>query len=147
MLPIKHIAVSAPLAVTLGWLTESLWAGMLCFFSGFLVDLDHMLEYLLYYGLKDVRPKKVYHACANMANWEEEGKVNRIFLVLHAAEIAIALWVGYAFTQNIYLLAAALGYSAHLIMDASANAIKPSAYFLTTRIKNGFRMVKLVRSH
>ncbi|MBN3037984.1 MAG: hypothetical protein JW869_01045 [Candidatus Omnitrophica bacterium] len=146
MSPIKHIAVSAPLGIAVAVVTQSTLAGMLCFFSGFLIDIDHLVEYTMYYGFGDFRFKSIYAACAKMANREEEGGVKRIFFFLHTAEIAILLWVGYFFSKNIYFLAIALGYSGHLIMDGTANAISPWAYFITSRIKNGFRTASFVRT-
>lgn len=144
MAPINHILFSAPLGLLVGALTQNIFAGLLCFFSGFLIDGDHLFEYILYNGIKDLRPKKVYRTCAKMANKEEEGGVKRIFLLLHTVELAILLWISLLFTPNIYILAAALGYSGHLALDAHANTIKPTAYFISTRIKNGFLTSKLI---
>ena len=147
MAPIHHILFSAPLGLLIGALTQNVLAGILCFFSGFLIDGDHLFEYILYNGIKDLRPKKIYQACATMTAKEGEGGVRRIFLFLHTAEFAILLWISLLFIPNIYIFAAALGYSGHLILDAHANTIKPTAYFISARIKNSFLTEKLVRKY
>ena len=146
MAPIKHIIVSVPLAVAAGMITQSFLAGIMCFFSGFIIDIDHLIEYILYYGLRNLHPQKVYQACAKMAKKEVEGGVKRIFLILHTGEIAILLWISFAFTANIYLFAIALGYTGHLILDALGSKIKSSAYLMGLRIKNNFATVQLVRA-
>ena len=145
MLPSRHIIISLPLGATVGLFTQSAPAGLLCFFSGILIDLDHIIDYVIHYGLKKVELKEIYQACRKLANRKEEGGVKKLYLFLHAGEIAILLWVGFVFFRNIYVLSIALGYTGHLILDAANNALKPWAYFLTLRIKNGFNTTKLAR--
>ena len=41
MLPSKHIMVSVPLGIAVGFFTQSVFAGLSCFLSGVLVDVDH----------------------------------------------------------------------------------------------------------
>ncbi|MFH1045505.1 MAG: hypothetical protein V1727_00890 [Candidatus Omnitrophota bacterium] len=146
MYPLQHIIISAPLATAVGLFTRSLPAGLLCFFSGFLIDVDHFLEYTKYYGLNHPRPSKIFQACAKMASTEERGRIKCLFLIFHGVEFALLFWIAYALSANIYLLAIACGYSAHLIADASYNSIKPQAYFITIRIKHKFETAKLIRA-
>ncbi len=145
MSPAKHIIVSLPLGAAVGFFTESFLAGLLCFLSGVFIDLDHLIEYTIHYGWRIRNFKEVYLTCGKMANREEEGGVKKLYLILHAGEIAILLWIGFLFSRNIYLLSIALGYSTHITMDAMANVVKPWAYFLTWRMKNGFNTIKLSR--
>lgn len=144
MLPSRHIIASLPLGIAVGYFTQSLFAGILCFLSGTLIDIDHLIEYMIHFGSKNLRPKAVYWTCIKMASLEE-GRVERIYLFLHAGEIAIFLWIGFAFTRNILLLSIALGYTMHLILDSTANIVKPSGYFMISRIMNNFRKTKFIR--
>lgn len=147
MLPSRHIIASVPLGLTVGLLTESLIAGLLCFFSGVLIDIDHIIDYIIHYGLKGFSFKQTYRACKKFAEREEEGGLKKIYLILHVWEMAILFWVSFLFTKNICLLAIALGYSGHLILDASNNIMKPSSYFIILRIKHDFRTIKLLNPH
>ncbi len=145
MLPSRHIIASLPLGAAVGFFTESLFAGLLCFLTGIFVDIDHIIDYIIHYGLKAFNFKEAYRCCRNMANPEEEGGIRKLYLFFHAAEFAILLWVGFTFFRNIYLLSIALGYTGHIILDVAANRIKPSAYFITLRIKNKFSTIKFMR--
>ena len=119
---------------------------VIVFFSGVLIDADHLVEYIKHYGLKTLNFKAIYRTCKNMPNQIKTGGVKKLYLFLHAAELAILLWISFAFTANLYLLSIALGYTVHLIMDASANTLRPSAYFIASRIKNNFSAIKLMRN-
>lgn len=147
MLPSRHVIVSVPLGIAVGLFTESLFAGILCFLSGLLVDLDHIIEYIIHFGLKPLSYKEFRLVCSKMPNQNEEGGVKKLYLLFHAAEIAILLWVGFMFSKNIYLLSMALGYTSHLVMDASVKVLKPGAFFISVRCKNDFDTTKLARYH
>lgn len=147
MLPSRHIMISLPLAIAVGSFTQSVLAGLLCLFSGVLVDADHLIEYIIHYGCKSLNFKEIYRACTEMTKPEEEGGVKKLHLFFHSLEICILLWIGYALSKNFYLLSIALGYTGHLIMDIIGNSkiIKPLSYFTTLRAINGFNTSKIVR--
>lgn len=148
MLPSRHIVASLPLAAGVGLLTESLLAGLLCFASGVLIDIDHFVEYAIHYwGLPgfSLKLKTVYPACKKWSNAEGLKEIKRLYLVFHIGEITILLWIFFVFSANIYLLGLALGYTGHLIMDAGTNVLKPSAYFMLSRIRNSFSTIKLLK--
>lgn len=145
MLPSRHIIVSLPLGVTVGFFTQSILAGILCFLTGVLIDVDHFIEYAIHYGLKNFNFKEFYQTCRKMARRIEEGGVEKLYLVFHAIEIAILLWLSFIFTKNIYLLAIALGYTGHIILDVAANEAKPHAYLISWRMKNGFRTAGFIK--
>lgn len=145
MLPSRHIIASLSLGAIVASFSGSLFTGLICFGSGVLLDIDHLLEYLIHFGLKTFNLKEIYRVCANFGK-SEEGAIKKIYLVFHIGELAILLWVLFVVTKNTYLLAAALGYTAHLIMDTRGNVLKPQAYFISTRIKNHFYTARLVKS-
>lgn len=145
MKPPKHVIASLSLGAIVWSFTQSQVAGLLCFLSGVLIDVDHLIDYTIHYGLKTFNFREIYQACERLARRKEEGGVKNIYLIFHAAEIAILLWLGFVFTHNIYLLSIALGYTGHLIMDTPNSEIKPSAYFLSLRMKKGFRTKELAR--
>ncbi len=147
MSPSRHIIVSLPLAIAVGSFTQSALAGLLCLFSGVLVDADHLIEYIIHYGLRRLNFKAVYQTCEGMIKPEEEGGVKKLYLFFHTLEICILLWIGYALSKNLYLLSIALGYTGHLIMDIIGNSkiMKPLSYFITLRAINGFNTDRIAR--
>jgi len=147
MLPSRHIIASFPLGIATGYFTNSQLAGLVCFLSGVLVDIDHIIEYIIHFGFRNFKPKEVYRTCGKMTNPRQEGGVERVYLIFHAGEIAVLLWAGFAFTKNIFLLAIALGYTVHLILDGTTNVMKPSGYFISLRIKNRFKKEKFIKQH
>jgi hypothetical protein len=138
MKPIVHIATSFSLSVGLWFFTKSAYAALLCFVSGFLIDFDHAVEYFLHYGFKDFSFKRIYQVSSDML-------FEKLHLFLHAGEIVILLWVAYLFTDNIYLLGIAVGYSSHLILDFAGNPLHVFSYFLIRRFMKGFETELLVR--
>lgn len=145
MLPSRHIVVSLSLGAVVWAFTESLLAGVLCFLSGVLVDVDHLIEYVFHCGWKGFNLKEIYRTCKGMAEREGKGGFEKIYLLFHAVEIAVLLWIAFAFIKNIYLFSFALGYTVHLSMDAAVNTLKPRAYFVSFRIKNGFKITRFIR--
>ena len=146
MLPSRHIALSLPLGVSVGLFTQSTLAGILCFLTGVFIDIDHFIEYVIRNNLKNFNFKECYRSHTKWAKREEEIRVERIYLVFHAVEIAFLLWVSFIFTKYVYILSIALGYTGHLVLDMTGNIVRPSAYFVTTRIKNNFKTIKLLRN-
>jgi hypothetical protein len=133
-----HVAVSAGLSVGLQGLTHSWPASLGCFFSGFLIDLDHYLEYFLIKRKFPFQYKELKDFCMY-------DRTNKLYLVFHGYEYLIILWLClYAFSLNIVWLGVALGLTVHLILDQLTNPIKPLCYFLTFRIKNQFDKSKLL---
>lgn len=133
MKPPAHAIASFSAALILWFFTKSIYAAALCFFSGFLVDLDHFLEFFIHFGAKGLSFRKVYKACENMV-------FKKLYLFFHVAEFAIILWVFYYFTKNIYVLAAAIGLTLHLILDFTGNPLHFKSYFFTRRFMRGFEI-------
>ncbi len=139
------------------WLfTKSLYAGILCFISGFFIDIDHIIEYVIQYGWKDFSFKRFFQVCEQTCNpphqnlWcegKQEGKdrFRKMHLVFHIGELAILLWIVSIYTKNIYLFAIAIGYSIHLIMDCIGNSAHPYYIFVTFRAIKDFDTEKLIR--
>ena len=143
MLPSRHIIVSLSLGGGVAVFTQSLFAGLLCLFSGVLIDADHIVDYLINWGLKDFNFRNIYRTFIEIFNQGEKGRIKKVYLIFHMAEIAILLWISVMFTKNIYLLSIALGYTVHLVMDSMTRWLRPQAYFISFRMKNGFESDRL----
>ncbi|MFH0869776.1 MAG: hypothetical protein V1866_01840, partial [archaeon] len=84
MEPEIHLFVSAVLAAVVYLFTASIPAAVACFVGGFLIDLDHILEYWLYRRrisftgeFFSLYPKKAGH----------------LYLFLHSYELLLAVFI------------------------------------------------------
>jgi hypothetical protein len=151
MTPSKHIIMSIPLGTTIAWLTHSISAGLLCFLSGVLVDVDHIFDYIINFKLKSFNIfnifniKQIYHTYIHLESTAKEGKIKKLYLMFHSIEFVLLLYASFLFTKNKYLLAIALGLAGHLAMDIMTNRLKPHAYFLSSRMAERFNAPKLIK--
>lgn len=132
MSPAKHAAVSAVTGLTFFYLTKSAPGALVCFLSGVLIDLDHLLDF--YLGRKKICRKfsEMEDFCLN----EEGGK---LYLILHSYELMIALWLmGIVFYLPLVWFGLAVGMSVHLLFDQFTNPTYPFAYFWFVRCRFGF---------
>ena len=116
MLPSRHIIASLSLGAVVGSLTDSFLAGVLCFLAGVLIDIDHLFEYVIHFGLRGFNIREFYWTCRRLARPKQDGGVKKMYLIFHAGEIAILLWLAALVSKNIYILSIALGYTLHLIL-------------------------------
>lgn len=143
MLPSRHIIVSLSLGAIISVFTKSTVAGLLCFFSGFLVDVDHVLDYVVNEGPKNFSLKNIYRTCRKLPFQKEKSRLKKVYLVFHSWEAVIIIFIGYLLFKNKYILAIAVGYTSHLFLDVWTRAFHPMAYFISYRYRKGFSPVKL----
>lgn len=143
--PISHIAVSFSMGAVVWFFAKSLYAGLACFISGILSDLDHIIEYIIHRGWKNITPRKVYQACEQTTRQEGNDRFPKLYLIFHINEVAILLWIVSLYTKNLYLIAIAFGYSIHMVMDCIGNPTYLYAYFMTWRIINNFNPNRFFR--
>lgn len=146
MLPSRHVIASFSIGAVFYFFSRSIAASLFCIFSGVLVDLDHFLDYAINSGMKRFTFKEMYWACLNLPHLKEESEIKKVYLLLHAWEIVVILWIVYILTRNIYSLALAIGYTEHLILDTVARAFHPLAYSLIYRFRRGFKPIKFFHS-
>jgi hypothetical protein len=146
MLPSRHLIASLSLGALLWVFTHSILAGFLCLVSGVLVDVDHLIDYLINVGLRRFSLKDFYWTCVKLKHERQESRIQKTYLIFHSWELVILFGVGYLLFRNIYLLAIALGYTGHLILDATARALHPLSYFISYRLKKGFKAIDLFHS-
>lgn len=110
---------------------NSFFCALICFLAGILVDLDHFFDYVKYTGW-NTNLKQFFH-------YSYGAKFKQFYLLFHSYEylplIAIIIIIS---DYNLLLIAAAIGFTQHLIFDQFTNPVKPLAYFLTYRSKNKF---------
>ena len=118
MKPVGHSIVSAGLGVCLWAFTNSIWAAVITFLSGILIDADHLLDLIL-----------VIRA----------SRRTRVIIFLHAWEWALALLLAASLLSwNPIVTALAIGVSGHLLTDQIANGLPPLTYFIIYRARKRF---------
>ena len=143
MKPLNHVIASAFAGAALLFFTKSVYAGLLCFVSGVVVDIDHAIEYVIHYGWKTLTLRNVYRASESTCKRDNETAFKKLHLVFHAYEIAVLFWIAVICTRNIYLTAIALGYSLHLLLDCVGNPTYLSTYSIFWRAAKKFDSEKL----
>ena len=144
MTPDKHIVISISLG-TIFWITtRSFVAGAICAFGGFIIDIDHAIEYVFHFGIKRVAAKRILAACRQTYEGKKSFPFHKLHLFLHSFELAIICAVISTITMNIYLIAFSVGFLSHLIIDALSNHRPPLFYSFLWRAKKGFVTQRLL---
>lgn len=138
MRPSRHAISSLVISAVFWFFTRSVAAAGLCLVSGILVDFDHVIEYVIHYGFRDMTYGNMAKTSEDTCKLDESRGFPRVYLFFHIAEIAICIWIAWLVTKNIYILSIAIGYTSHLVLDYAANPPKMSFYFFTWRFIHKF---------
>jgi len=138
---IKHHALASTIISGVLYSIFRSWGlAVASFVSGILVDLDHIADYWIEYGLRfDLKQFFNYFDEKNFGNRK------RLFFIFHSWEwliiIAAAAWLT---DWDLWITGLLIGYGQHIILDEIYNSskyrIRPFiwGYFLLWRWKNGF---------
>src|SRR6266446_7424416 len=142
MSPGGHLVTTAAAcaAVYAGTGSVELVAGLAA--GGFLIDVDHVVDYVLFERQRDLRP-------ASFLRYYLSGRVQRVVLVLHSYELLVLLaalaWV----TRVDWLWGWVFGMLLHLPLDIIFNGKFASGglvpfYSFIVRARAGFRADRFV---
>lgn len=137
MRPLAHITASMVIATVLVCVTKSAAVAGAAFLSGFLIDCDHLLEYLREYGVRGNAQEffRVFH----------ETRFKKLILVFHAWELVVVLLLIAAGTSwNRVVLGVAIGVFHHLVLDQLYNGFTPGGYFFVYRVVKKFSMREIL---
>jgi hypothetical protein len=131
--PLGHALVSAPLAGAVWSVTGSADAAAATFLSGTLIDVDHLVDYVLAHGWK------VDLASVKSGSYFRDA--GRAFVLLHSYELVLgmAAVAGARFGWPIGF-GIGLGALAHLIIDVVFYRFTPLCYSLIYRLGTGFEL-------
>jgi hypothetical protein len=130
-----HAMIAVPTSISIWVLTNSVWYFLMSFFLGFLIDVDHVFDYI-----REERKFDFKH----MFIKSYEGNFKKIYLVFHCLEYIPLAWIICAFTGNFTFAAVfTLAYLSHMIPDMLANNAHPYGYFLFYRFSVGFDMHRI----
>ena len=136
MSPGGHAATTVVASAATVYLSGSLWLASAVALGGFVIDVDHAVDYVLFNRQRDLRP-------AAFLRYYLEARPARLVLVLHSWEVfallaALAWWAGWPLLWG-YLGGAAM----HLLLDIVFNgALLPTNivafYSFAYRAAHGF---------
>ena len=136
MKPGYHLIGTLAASSVIYFVFRSLPCLIISFISGFLIDLDHLLDYYSQEGL-GLNFRRFYQ-------WCNEHKLKFTILIFHSLELLFLLWWAiYFFKLGQFWISLAIGFSQHMLFDVvfNRNDIKtPYFYFITARALKGFRL-------
>jgi hypothetical protein len=125
------MAVSAAVSAGIYALSRSPVAAATSFAAGFLIDLDHVIDYWRAYPWR-LSPRHFFVTC-------EEYRLKSLFLFLHSWELLFLLCLAAYFSRGAAAMGLMLGAAQHLILDQLCNHAFPGTYFFVYRWRAGFR--------
>ena len=133
----EHLPAALTIAVTGYLLTDDTRHILVALFFGWLIDIDHIFDYLLF--AKRTSTPLSFGNFMSGAYFKDGGKV---ILPLHSFEICGAmalLTVMVDFPNHQWLITGTLAMGTHLIQDQFSHKPTRLGYFLLARFFNGFR--------
>jgi hypothetical protein len=114
MSPGGHLVTTAAASAAVGYATGSLALAAAIAAGGFLIDLDHVFDYVVFDGQRDLRP-------GAFLRYYVEGHVRRTVLLLHSYELFAVLALIAGWTQATLLSGYLIGALMHLALDIVFN--------------------------
>lgn len=139
MRTVGHIITSAGVGMLSYWRYRSGPAAWASFFAGWLIDIDHVFDYVRAHGWKPnwARVNEAAH----------EHYSGKLYLLLHSYELlALFFFFFKGPKRQPYRVGVTVSILTHLLLDQKCNpGRKASTYFLTQRIRNRFDAGKLLK--
>ncbi|MBN1676126.1 MAG: hypothetical protein JXR37_34090 [Kiritimatiellae bacterium] len=127
----EHIGVSAVVSTGFYFATRSPGGAAACFLWGVLIDLDHVPDFFVNYGVR-MPLKYFFRVFHQKLLWE-------VYVLLHAWEwtfaFAAAIWLS---DWHPVAVGSFVGWLLHLMLDQMVNAQQRGTYFLIYRLVHGF---------
>src|SRR5260221_2802649 len=138
MRTLGHIIASAGIGVASYARYRSRPAALAGFLAGWLIDIDHIVDYIGAHGWK--------------LNWtkfreaEHEHYSGKLYLPIHSYELLVLFFMLFRGpSRQPYRVSITLSVLAHLLLDQKCNpARKPLTYFLADRVRKRFNANKIL---
>jgi hypothetical protein len=133
-----HIVTSAGIGLASYYRYRSRPAAIASFLAGWLIDLDHIFDYIRAHGLK-LNWTRFNEAC-------HEKYSGKLYLPLHSYELLALFFLLFRGpTRQPYRVGITVSILAHLLLDQKCNpSRKPLTYFLAHRIRKRFDAEKIL---
>ena len=104
-----------------------------CLFFGWIIDIDHMFDYLLFkksikFNLKEFISGRYFNIS------------RKIYIPLHSYELSIILFFVFIFFDETGFIFVFFAHLFHLLQDQITNKVKLFSYFFTYRAFNSFNI-------
>ena len=127
MYPKHHFIISLIISLLFLVTTGSVLGASLCFIFGFLIDGDHLIDYLI--------NEKKFPKVSDFFEYFYDRKYTKIRVFLHSIElIPVYFFVGKFLFGLLPAYGILIGAVSHLTCDYIYNNVRPLTYFLTYRI-------------
>ena len=133
-----HIVTSAGVGIASYMRYRSRPAAIASFLAGWLIDLDHIVDYVRAHGWK-LNWSRVNEA-------EHEKYSGKLYLLLHSYELLALFFLLFRGpAKQPYRVSITLAVLTHLLLDQRCNpSRKPLTYFLADRIRKRFDAAKIL---
>lgn len=127
-----HAIITVPVAASTYYFTNSLFYTLLSIFLGFLVDFDHVFDY--------IREEKRFNF-RDMLIKSYLGDFKKLYVIFHAFEYIPVAWaISFIIKDYIFAVVFTVAYLSHMIPDQLSNNVKPFGYFFIYRLIKNFSM-------
>jgi hypothetical protein len=138
MRTLGHIITSGAVAAATYHRYKNPGAAIASFLAGWLIDVDHIVDYVKAHGWK-VNWEKVNEA-------KHEHYSGKLYLLLHSYELVALFFLLFRHPEkHPYRVGITLSVLTHLLLDQKCNPCrKPGTYFLCNRIRKRFQVEHLL---
>ena len=133
-----HFIITCFLTALVYISTRSISYAAAVILGGIFIDLDHLIDYFLYFG-SIFKLEKFVDGDALASG--------HVYLFLHSWELAFIILLAGLIIPSGILLALFLGMSAHLTVDSIQRENPYTTYFLIYRISKGFKVDAIMPQH
>lgn len=133
----RHMAVSAAVSGGAYALSGSVPLAVSSFFTGFLIDLDHIFDYWFQHPFS-TDLWHFFEIC-------EEYRLKKVFLLAHSLEFFPLLALFSYYTRDPWVVGFSVGWAQHMAFDVAFNRSFWFSYFLTARAAKGFECGRIFR--
>ena len=134
----QHITISLFFSAFLYTISNSWIIFSSSLISGVLIDIDHILDYFMAYGI-NIRIKQFFEVCHNL-------KIPRMRLIFHSWELLFLLSICvFLVGWNPWIVGTIVGFTQHIVLDQAFNKPNKWTYFFFWRLKKGFSSKRCFR--
>ncbi len=133
---VEHLPLTIICMALTGYFNSfNLFLFFICIVLGWLLDIDHLFDYLSY--------KRRHDFHFNLGEFLEGSYFKlskKIYLPFHSYEISIFLNLIVILSEEFNLIFVSLAHTLHLLQDQLTNKVKPFSYFFAYRALNNFNI-------
>mgnify|MGYP005629655007 FL=1 len=134
----QHITISLFFSAFLYTISKSWIIFSSSLISGVLIDIDHILDYFMAYGI-NIRIKQFFEVCHNL-------KIPRVRLIFHSWELLFLLSIcAFVMRCNPWIIGTIVGFTQHIVLDQVFNKPHKLTYFFFWRLKKDFSLQRCFR--